>query len=155
MDAPRPPLRFNRLPGFTMFEVIVALVILGIVSAMSAGRIHDLLIQQRVVRASTAVENTLEAAFALATRNRQPVRISWSASNMQIGVTDRSGLVYYQRLGLGSDAYGLKSANVSFSRSPLEVYPNGLANDTLNITLSANGNTKHIRMTRAGLVRIQ
>jgi prepilin-type N-terminal cleavage/methylation domain-containing protein len=155
MDAPRRPLLPNRLPGFTLFEIMVALVVLGIVSAMSAGRIHDILIQQRVVRASTAVENGLEAAFALATRNRQPVRISWSAADMQLGVTDRTGLVYYQRVGLGADAYGLQSANVSFSRSPLEVYPNGLANDTLNITLSASGNTKHIRMTRAGLVRVE
>lgn len=138
-----------------MFEVVISLVVLGIVSAMSAGRIHDLLIQQRVIRASTAMENSLEAAFAIATRNRQPVRVSWSPSTMQLGVTDRAGLVYYQRLGLGSDAYGLQSANVSFSRTPLEVYPNGLANDTLTITLSANGTTKRIRMTRAGLVRVE
>jgi hypothetical protein len=138
-----------------MFEVMVTLVVLGIVSAMSAGRIHDLLIQQRVMRASTAVGNGLEAAFALASRNHQPVRISWSASNMQLGITDRTGAVYYQRIGLGAEAYGFQSDNVSFSRSPLEVYPNGLAADTLTITLSANGTTKHIRMTRAGLVRVE
>ena len=44
---------------------------------------------------------------------------------------------------------------VTFSRSPLEIYPNGFASDTLAITLSANGSTRTIRMTRTGLVRIQ
>src|SRR6185437_12091915 len=108
MDATRrtPPLHISR--GFTMLEIVLALVVLGIVSAASAGKIHDLLIQERVIRASTAVENGLEAAFALATRNRQPVRISWSPATMQVGITDRTGLVYYQRVGLGADAYGLQ-----------------------------------------------
>jgi hypothetical protein len=134
---------------------MVVVVMLGILSAASVGRIRDFVIQQRVVRASTAVQNGLEAAFALASRNRQPVRISWSSSTMQLGVTDRAGIVYYRRIGLGADAYGLQAANVSVSRSPLEVYPNGFANDTLVITLTAPGSMKKIRMTRAGLVRIE
>jgi prepilin-type N-terminal cleavage/methylation domain-containing protein len=144
-----------RRNGFTMLELMLVVVLLGIVSAMSAGRIHDLIIQQRVVRAATAVQNGLESAFALAGRNRQPVRISWSPASMQFGVTDRSGNVFYRRIGLGADAYGLESANVSVSRSPVEVYPGGLANDTLAVTLSVSGMTKRIRMTRSGLVRVQ
>jgi prepilin-type N-terminal cleavage/methylation domain-containing protein len=147
--------RMVRRNGFTMLELMLVVVLLGIVSAMSAGRIHDLIIQQRVVRAATAVQNGLESAFALAGRNRQPVRISWSPASMQFGVTDRSGNVFYRRIGLGTDAYGLESANVSVSRSPLEVYPGGLANDTPAVTLSVSGMTKRIRMTRSGLVRVQ
>ncbi|MDB4875246.1 MAG: hypothetical protein JWM41_1692 [Gemmatimonadetes bacterium] len=138
-----------------MLELMLVVVVLGIVSAMSAGRIHDIMIQQRIVRAATAVQNGLEAAFALASRNRQPIRVSWSASAMQLAVTDRSGTVAYRKIGLGADAYGLQSGNVSVSRSPLEIYPGGLANDTLLVTLSANGSTKKIRMTRAGLVRVE
>lgn len=141
--------------GFTLLELMLVVVVLGVVSAVSAGRIHDLIIQQRIAGASTAVQNGLEAAFALAGRNRQPVRISWSPATMQLGVTDRAGVVFYRRVGLGPDAYGLRSGDVAFSRSPLEVYPNGLANDTLKIVLSGSGTAKTIRMTRAGLVRIE
>jgi len=44
---------------------------------------------------------------------------------------------------------------VTFSTSPIEVYPNGLANNALVVTLSSNGFTKRLRMSRAGLVNAQ
>lgn len=141
--------------GFSMIEMMAALVVVGITSAMSAGRIHDLIIQQRIVRAATAAQNDLEAAFALAVRNRKPIRIVWSATDMQLGVTDRAGTIAFRHTGLGPDAYGLRSGDVSFSSSPVEVYPNGLASDTLTITLTGPNVTKRVRMTRAGMVMIQ
>ena len=93
-----------------MIEMMAALVIVGITSAMSAGRIHDLIIQERIARAATAVQNDLEAAFAIAGRNRRPIRIVWSAANMQLDVTDRAGTTAYRHTGLGPDAYGLTRA---------------------------------------------
>jgi Tfp pilus assembly protein FimT len=138
-----------------MVELLVVLVMVGVTAGMSAGRIHDLIIQQRIVRAATAVQSDLEAAFALASRNRRPIRINWSASAMQLGVTDRAGTIAYRHTNLGSNAYGLRANSVSLTRSDLEVYPNGLANDTLVITLSVEKMTKTIRMSRAGLVLVQ
>jgi len=38
---------------------------------------------------------------------------------------------------------------------PLEVYPNGLAAEPLLVTISSNGFTKRLRMSRAGLVQAQ
>jgi type II secretory pathway pseudopilin PulG len=137
-----------------MIEIVVVLVIVGITSAMSAGRIHELIIQQRIARAATAVQNSLEAAFAIAGRNRHPVRIAWDSVAKQLGVTDRAGTTAYRHTGLGPDPYGLSANSVSFSRSPVEVYPNGLANDTLTITLTAPNLIKRIHMTRSGLVQI-
>lgn len=138
-----------------MLETVVVMTIVAVVSSMFAGRMHDLLIAGRVSRAATSVQNDLESAFAIASRNRRPVRIAWDATTLQLGVTDRAGTMYYRRTALGSDAYGLKASAISISRSPVEVYPNGLANDTLNITLSTSNVTKHIRVTRAGLVRVE
>lgn len=137
-----------------MIEVTVALVIVAITSAMSAGRIHDLIIQQRIVRAATAVQNDLEAAFAIAGRNRHPIRIAWDSTTRQLGVTDRAGTTAYRHTGLGRDPYGLTGNAVAFSRSPIEVYPNGLANDTLTITFTAPNLIKRVHMTRSGLVQI-
>jgi hypothetical protein len=74
---------------------------------------------------------------------------------MQLGVTNRAGTTAFRHTTLGMDGYGLRTRDVRFSRNPIEVYPNGLAQDTLTITLTRSGMTKHIRMSRAGLVLIQ
>lgn len=138
-----------------MLEVVVVLTVVGIISALSAGRIHAIIVQQRVSRAATSLQSDLEAAFAIASRNRQPIRITWNASTMQMGVTDRAGAIYYRKATLGTDDFGIPSSGVSFSHSPLEVYPNGIASDSLVIVLTLEGNTRTITVSRTGMVRIQ
>lgn len=141
--------------GFTILELLTVMVVVGLISTISAGRIRDLMVQQRLARAATVIQTNAEAAFAIAVRNRRPIRISWNSSAMQMDVTDRAGTTLYRKVGLGQDPYGLSSGTVTFSRSPLEVYPNGLANDTLLITLSSNSVKKKIYITRAGLVQFK
>lgn len=126
-----------------------------VVGGMSVGKINSIMNQQRVFRASNVMRTTIEAAFALAVRNRQPVELSWSSSSQLFAVTDRSASTYFRRTSLAQDPYGLPSGSVTVSRTPLEIYPNGLANDTLLITLSANSVTRTIRVSRAGLVQTQ
>ncbi len=149
-----PDVRHPR-PGFTLLELMLVIVVGGIVAAMASPRIRDLMAQQRVARAATAIQNDLEAAYAIASRNRRPIRIAWDGSKMQMQITDRAGTVFYRRVTLGADSYGLRSGDVTFSRSPLEIYPNGLANDTLAISLRGLNTSRTVRMTRAGMVRIQ
>ncbi|HXD49834.1 MAG TPA: prepilin-type N-terminal cleavage/methylation domain-containing protein [Gemmatimonadaceae bacterium] len=143
----------RRKRGFTLLEVMVVMIIAAVVTAMSVGRIHSLTVQQRLRRAAMASQNDIEAAFAIAIRNRQPVRIAWSSGTRQLVVTDRAGTTFFRRSNLGA-VYGLAAAGVTFSRSPIEVYPNGLANDTLLITLTVETVTKRVRVSRSGLVRL-
>ena len=138
-----------------MIELMVVVVIMGVGFGVSAGRVHELMIQARVARAATAVQNDLEAAFAISARNRRPIRISWDATYMRLGVTDRAGTLTYRQTGLGPNAYGLTAGAVTFSRSPLEIYPNGMANDTLTITLHQTNYVKRVRMSRTGMVLVQ
>lgn len=148
----RPMIRSARA-GFSMIEIMLVVMIMGLVGALSAGRIHAIIVQQRVVRASASLQSDLESAFAIAARNRRPVRISWNSAKMQMGVTDRAGAIYYRRTPLGA-TYGFSASNVTFSNNPLEIYPNGLAGDTLAIVLSLEGNTRTIVVSRAGMVRV-
>src|SRR4051812_35642797 len=103
LDRSTPPPR----RGFTLLELVVVLMIAGVVGSISVGRVHAIMVQQRAIRAATTIQNDIESAFAMAGRNRQPIRISWDASRMQMLVTNRAGTRVFRRTGLGRDAYGL------------------------------------------------
>lgn len=141
--------------GFSLIELFVVMLIGGILTTMSLGKVHTLLSQQRVVHAATAIQNDLEAAFQIAGRNRKPVQISYDGSAQRFTIGDRTGSMYYRRTNLSADAFGFSSTSVTVSKTPLQVFPNGLAEDTLLITLSSNGITKKLYMSRTGLVQIK
>lgn len=155
--SPRIQLRFapRARSGFSLIELVVVMLIGGIVTTMSLGKVHTLMSQQRVLHAATAIRNDLEAAFQIAGRNRKPVQISYDSTAQRFTIGDRVGLMYYRRTNLSASAYGFTKTSIGISRSPVDVYPNGLAQDTLVITLSSNGITKTIYMSRTGLVRIK
>jgi prepilin-type N-terminal cleavage/methylation domain-containing protein len=141
--------------GFTLLELMVVVVIMGVVGTMSAGRIHALIIHQRITRAASSVQNDLEAAFATSSRNRRPVRIAWDAASRQLNVTDRAGTNTYRHTNLGREPYGLTSGAVTVSSASVEVFPTGLANDSLVVTISLENITKRVHMSRAGMVQIK
>jgi len=138
-----------------MLETMVVLVVVGVLSTMSIGKLHKILVQQRVTRAANSLRSDIEGAFTIANRNRAPVRITWNSTKMQLQVTNRAGTTYFRRTPFGKEAYGLSASNVTFSSSPVEVYPNGFANSALTITVTLEGNTKTVSVSRAGLVRVQ
>ena len=148
------PLRQRARAGFSMIELIVVLVIVGITIGISAGRIHAMIIHERLVRAATAVQNDLEAAFAIATRNRRPTRIVWNGDDMQLSVVEHDWSKTYRHTGLGRDPYGLKKSNVSTSYSFVDVFPNGMADHPLSIWFNINKTKRTVEMSRTGMVKI-
>jgi prepilin-type N-terminal cleavage/methylation domain-containing protein len=139
--------------GFSILELITVLVLIGVLASVSAGKVRDVMTQQRLYRASGVIQTNVEAAWALAARNRRPIEISWNSSNRQMSITDRAGTTNFRRTSLGQDPYGLTAGTVTFSKTRTEVFPDGLADDTLLITLSSYGVTKKIWVSRAGLVQ--
>jgi prepilin-type N-terminal cleavage/methylation domain-containing protein len=146
----------SRNAGFTLLELIVVSTIVAVVMALTVGPYSKMMTQQRVNKAAFALSNELQQAFALAGRNRRPVRIVWDAASLQLRVTNRGQDTVYRRISLGAGAgFNLASSNVTIypsSSTPLEIYPTGLATDTMSITLSANGFSKRIWVGKGGIV---
>ena len=141
--------------GFSILELITALVLIGVLASISSGKVRDVMTQQRLYRASNNVQTNVEAAWALAARNRRPVRISWDSTSRQMKITDRAGTTTFRRTAFGQDPYGLTAGSITFSTPMVEVFPDGLATSTLLITLTKFGITKTIFVSRAGLVKQQ
>ena len=153
----RQPRRPFKRPGFTLIEMLVVVVMLSIVMGLSVGRISATISQQRVNRAAIALSNDIESAFSLATRDRKPVQISFNESTMQLAVSDAISGTVFRRTSLAN--FDLQPSNVSWSRDWVRVYPVGMANDSLSITIAATiGGTTYsqqVLMGRGGLVQIK
>lgn len=145
-----------RRKGFSLTELLVAVTIVGIAAGMSIPRIGKAINQTKIQRAAQALSVEVRQAFAISGRNRKPVKIRWNSSSLQLQVTDLTGTVTYRKAGLGNGSgYGLASSEVSVTPTTLIVFPNGLAADTLLIALTRQGYSRKIRVSRAGMVRLQ
>lgn len=139
--------------GFTMIEMILALAIIAITTAIAAPRVNVMLSRQKVDRATQIVASDIRAAFTSAARGRVPVRVDFAFTNRRYTITNRlTGDTIIQRdlsngdLGVG----GLEGNTAS-----LQVFPSGISSnsDTIRINDGASY-TRRVSVTRAGAVRV-
>lgn len=140
--------------GFTLVEALIVVALLGLLMAMALPRFSRELRVNRVNQAAQVLASDLERAFTTAARQRKPVRLSWNNSAMQYSISDRaSGTVLLARgLGTGNSSFGV--LHVSFSASPLDIFPVGFASSALTVTLTAQDYSRRVQMTRAGLTLV-
>ena len=137
-----------------MLELILVVTIMGALAALSLGKSSKILAGWRVTRAAQAFSEELQQAFAIVGRNRRPVVIEFKTDSMTLYIKGRSGTVYRRR-HFGKDSeYHLLSTDMDFSRLTLEVYPPGLAADSLSVVMARPGTSRRVRMLRGGLVQI-
>ena len=148
----------RRRSGFSLLELVVMLVFVGIVAAASGGKITAIREQQRLTRAASTIQTMMEQSFALAGRNRTPVRLVWSSTLLTFSLLNRNGDTLSNPMYLSNTNYGFRTGEISTTSTFVEVFPNGFATDTMSVTLNAyrggNTYTKRVRMSRAGLVKV-
>ena len=145
--------------GFTVVELLIVLALVGIVASIAIRSVGDTIRRDRVQKAAAIISTDLEQAFALAGRQRTPMRLLFDSTRRTFAVAERADttLKYRTRQFATGD---LEVDYFSVSRNTLDVLPSGLSADTLSLRLgiySRNGTTydRTIRMTRGGLVRIK
>jgi prepilin-type N-terminal cleavage/methylation domain-containing protein len=144
--------------GFTLIEMLIVTSVLGIIALMSMGRISEYVRERNVASAAATVRADLQQAFAIAARNRRPVRLSFASADTALKMTDRENTVTYVRRGLGNGGgFMLAPSDVAFcastcSDASIDVFPNGWASDTLSITISKGSYSRGLHMSRSGLI---
>lgn len=144
--------------GYTIVELLVVASVLTVVTVISAGRIAEYMSDRNAAAAAAVVQNDLQQAFAIAARNRRPVRVSFSVADTALRITNRENTVTYVRRGFGvGSGFMLRPSDVTFCASVctnafVDVFPNGWASDSLNVTIGREGHARGLRMSRSGLV---
>ena len=143
----------ERPVGFTMVELSLTVVVLSLLTLIATPKVGALIHHGRVNRTTAVVAADLEAAFAMAARQRKPVRLSCACDSTRYRVVDRAdGTVRLSRTLSGDADFGI--SGLVFSTNPVEIFPSGVASSPLTVTISGGGQTRQITMTTAGQVRI-
>jgi type II secretion system protein H len=141
-------------PGFSLIEVLVVVVILGIMAGIAGPAMSVMVRHNRVNRATMVITSDLQNAFAVAARQRQPVQIQADSVNRSYQFVDRkTGAVLRIRTFYGDNSEYLLNSLV-FTPSTIDVFPNGVSSAPLTVKLANGDYSKQIKASTAGFVRI-
>ena len=141
--------------GFTIFELLIVVAILGILATMTGPAMSRIVRHNRVNRAATVIASDLQNAFAVAARQREPVRIQADANSRSYQFLDRkTGNILRIRTFYG-DTSEYRLTSLVFNPTTLDVFPNGVSSAAVTIDLANGDYTKQITASTAGFVRVK
>jgi prepilin-type N-terminal cleavage/methylation domain-containing protein len=139
--------------GFSMMEMLVVIVILGVLSAMVGPAMSRIVRHNRVNRSATLIAADLQNAFAVAARQREPVRIQADAATRSYVFVDRkTGAVLRIRTFYG-DTSEYRLTRLTFTPSTIDVFPSGVSSAALVVDLANGDYTRQVTASTAGFIR--
>lgn len=146
----------TRLPlarrGFSLLEMLIVLIMISLLVRISIIKMNDIIKHERVNRAAQVVVQDLQNGFAMAGRQRAPVRLTFYPSLKKYIFTDRaSGTVYQTRyLSTGAD-FSLTS--LATTAETIDILPNGIGSVAFTVTLANGGYARTVTASTAGFIR--
>jgi type II secretory pathway pseudopilin PulG len=132
---------------------MVLLIVATVVGALTPSVIRQIS-HARVNRAATSVASDFFLAQSMAGRQHFPVLVVFDTTNKTTTITQpppASTTLISRHYGSDSE-YHLITYVASLQS--VEVYPNATGNSAITVTLSDGTYTRHVKMSRAGFVRI-
>jgi prepilin-type N-terminal cleavage/methylation domain-containing protein len=141
--------------GFTLIEALVVVSILGVMATFAVPAVERTLLSNKADRAAAIVVTDVQNAMGIAARQRKPVRISFGVSPYRMNVRDRvtNALMYRRYYGQGVSPYGV--TYLAATQNPFFVFPNGIVNGAVTITLRVGPHERRISVSRVGQIRVQ
>ena len=140
--------------GFTIFELLVVVGILGILASMVGPAMSRIVRHQRANRAAMVIAADLQNAFAVAARQREPVRIQADATTRSYQFIDRkSGNILRIRTFYG-DTSEYRLTELVFNPTTIAVFPSGISSPAVTVTLANGDYGKTITASTAGFIRV-
>lgn len=142
-----------RRSGFSMLEMLIVMIIISVLVGIAIPRMSQIIRHERVNRAAQVLVQDLQNGFAMAGRQRAPVRLTFTPSTQTYTFTDRaSGTVLQTRvMSTGAD-YSLTS--MSSTANQVDILPNGIGSTAFTVTLANGDYSRAVFASTAGFVRI-
>jgi prepilin-type N-terminal cleavage/methylation domain-containing protein len=142
----------GRTAGFTIIEIMIVVLIVGVTVVLVAPSISRSTGKARVKRAASILAGDMELAFSTAARQRKPVRVVFNSGTLSYTIQDRATSTVLVSRDFGTTSE-LPLTSFTASLPTLDIYPNGIASgpDTLSLTLGAH--SRKVIVTRIGIIR--
>lgn len=138
--------------GFTLIELLTVIIIFGVITVAAQPTVSRMITHSRVNQAALVVGHDLTVAVSAAARQRKPLRLALGADRQSFTVSDRASGTVLQTRSLGPGTEYMDS--VSFSVTPVDLFPSGFTSSALTVTLFHNGFSRTVTLSRAGWVRV-
>ena len=140
--------------GFSMIELIAVAVIIAIMAMVSGPAMSRIVRHNRVNRAATIIASDLQNAFAVAARQRQPIRIQADETTKSYQFIDRrTGAVLRIRTFYG-DTSEYRLTQLRFAPTTIDVFPSGVSSSPIIIDLANGDYARRITASSAGFIRL-
>lgn len=137
-----------------MVELIAVVAIIGVMALVAGPAMSKVVRHNRVNRATSIITSDLQNAFAVAARQREPVRVQGDATTRSYQFVDRktSAVLRIRTFYGATSEYGLDT--LKFTPATVDVFPNGVSSAPLTVYLSNGDYSKQISVSTAGFVRV-
>lgn len=143
----------GRTSGFSMLEMLIVLIIIAILVGIVIPKISRLIRHERVNRAAQVLVQDLQNGFAMAGRQRAPVRLTFTPTTKTYVFTDRaSGTVLQTRVMSSGSEYSLTS--MSSDALTVDILPNGIGSTAFEVTLANGDYNRKVKASTAGFIRM-
>ena len=133
--------------------MVAVMFIMGLLIMIAVPKIARIMQHERVNHAAQIVVADLQNGFAMAGRQRAPVRLTFTPATKTYVFTDRAtGKVFQTRVMNNGSEYALTT--LSSVPTTVDVLPNGIGSTSFTVTVAQGNYSRTVTASSAGFVRL-
>jgi type IV fimbrial biogenesis protein FimU len=140
--------------GFTVIELLIVVTVMVIFAGIAGPAMSRIIRHNRVNRAATVIAADLQNAFAVAARQRQPVRISADAPSRSYQFIDRKTGEVLRIRSFYDETSEYRLSTLVFTPATIDVFPSGISSVPVTVDLANGDYARRITASTAGFIRL-